>query len=164
MAQVGGGDARPCVSTSTSYGIATYGIARRDALPCVSSTHRRDAVRRPRWITPCRPQAQLGVSHPLLYELRSSSTRFGVEQRDHPYPELRFACKGLSILKAHGLRCRTRYGAGWGRRRTAVRLYGRCRVDTSGDIYDASARRRLQPTPSGQCNRPYTNAPPHTLA
>jgi hypothetical protein len=70
------------VSSITISSITTSDIARRDALPCVSSTHRGDTVRRPRWITPCKPKAQLGVSHPLLYELRSSSTRYGVEQRE----------------------------------------------------------------------------------
>jgi hypothetical protein len=61
-----------------------------------------DAGRRQIWITPCKPQAQLGVETvPSLPELRSSSTRYGVEGAIcMPYPELRFACTGLSTSDA----------------------------------------------------------------
>jgi hypothetical protein len=57
-----------------------------------------DAGRRLIWITPCKPQAQLGVeTAPSLPELRSSSTHYGVEgEICTSYPELRFACTGLS--------------------------------------------------------------------
>jgi hypothetical protein len=61
-----------------------------------------DAGRRPGWITPCKPQAQLEVeTAPSLPELRSSSIPYGVEGKQYPScPELRFACMGLSTLDA----------------------------------------------------------------
>jgi hypothetical protein len=57
-------------------------------------------------ITPCKRSAARGYEiHPTLPELRSSSTRFGVEgeQAGFLYPELRYACTGLSKLNAYGV-------------------------------------------------------------
>jgi hypothetical protein len=48
-----------------------------------------DAGRRLIWITLCKRSAARGMDGPLLLELRSSSTRSGVEERDSLYPELR---------------------------------------------------------------------------
>ena len=63
------------------------------------------AGRRIRWITPCKRSAARGRTVlPVSPELRRSSTRYGVEGEEYPYrPELRFACKGLSIFKTYGL-------------------------------------------------------------
>ena len=63
------------------------------------------AERRIMWITPCkRSAARGGMMSPASPELRRSSTRYGVEGVEYPYrPELRFACKGLSIFKTYGL-------------------------------------------------------------
>jgi hypothetical protein len=86
-----------------------------------------DAGRRSRWITPCKPQAQLGdTGYPSVSELRRSSTRCGVVETRciaslrcrncdavqllrscwrgdcvHPEPRLRLA---------RGYPCRTPYG------------------------------------------------------
>jgi hypothetical protein len=56
-----------------------------------------DAGRCPMWITPCKPKAQLGVSHPRLSELRSRSTRFGVvEKSERPHP--RSALRWIGVI------------------------------------------------------------------
>jgi hypothetical protein len=58
-----------------------------------------DAGRRPRWITPCKPQAQLGdMDNPPISELRSSSTLYEVAAGVAPsLPRAApAACTGLS--------------------------------------------------------------------
>jgi hypothetical protein len=57
-----------------------------------------DAGRRLIWITPCKPQAQLGVeTAPSLPELRSSSTRYGVVETWHA------ASLPRAALRLHGV-------------------------------------------------------------
>jgi len=62
------------------------------------------AGRRATWITPCKRSAARGNKTIPAPELRRSSTRYGVEGRaDSHYPELRYACTGLSTFKTYGL-------------------------------------------------------------
>ena len=63
------------------------------------------AGRRVMWITPCKRSAARGkgnLSHP---QPRSGLNSYGVQvwQEVSFYPELRYACKGLSTLKTYGL-------------------------------------------------------------
>jgi hypothetical protein len=88
------GDAQPCISTRSG------GHGRRDARPCVSSAHCGDAVRRPLWITPCKPQAQLGAGGMSLTQPRSGLNGYVVPVgRGLQAPGLRYACTGLSTLE-----------------------------------------------------------------
>ena len=63
------------------------------------------AERRKMWITPCKRSAVRGkTTSPPTSELRRSSTLYGVERVVYPcYPELRYACTGLSTFKTYGL-------------------------------------------------------------
>jgi hypothetical protein len=57
-----------------------------------------DAGRRLIWITPCKPQAQLGVeTASALLELRSSSTHYGVVETWHA------ASLPRAALRLHGV-------------------------------------------------------------
>jgi hypothetical protein len=72
------------------------------------------------WITPCKRSTARGLCQPFPSELRSSSTEnivassiidksiellrsSGRKGNAAAYPELRFACTGLSIFKSYGL-------------------------------------------------------------
>jgi hypothetical protein len=64
-----------------------------------------DAVRRLTWITPCKPQAQLGVEGTLpLSELRSSSTPLELWQREiRRTPSCATLATGLSMSDTFGV-------------------------------------------------------------
>jgi len=63
------------------------------------------AGRRVMWITPCKRSAARGNWNPLRPQPRSGLNSYGVPvwQEVSFYPELRYACKGLSTLKTYGL-------------------------------------------------------------
>jgi hypothetical protein len=73
----------------------------RGMVLCNALSLRPDAVWRLIWITPCKPQAQLGVSAIATPATAKQLNCYAVQAavRDL-YPELRYACTGLSTLDA----------------------------------------------------------------
>ena len=64
------------------------------------------AVRRIMWITPCKRSAARGRKQSLTFQQLRQELNYYVVQKETDvlaYPELRFACTGLSMFKTYGL-------------------------------------------------------------